>query len=288
VVPVLIGVPAVYLAVCGRLAWTYLHPPRQAYDAPEGVVETTVGEIPVWATPGLAEGHPSRVVFVLAHGYGGRRATWNGLIDDLQQVGFDAIAPSMPGQNANPEPTVGFGPKEARTVLDCAAWARAQGAEKVVGLGVSLGGAAVWLASAEAPDALDGVISDAAFAQFDEAMDRLLSYKLPLPGGATLLRPVVWFARMMSGVDPQAIRPVDAAAKWRGRPALVIQGTADELILPSHGERLATAADCPLWFVEGAGHAEDYPTDPNGYAAHVVAFVLRLLADDTTLGKTAS
>ncbi len=261
-----------YLGVCGLLAYQYLHPMREVYDPPAGVRNAEVGQTPVWATPGLLEGHPSRVVFVLAHGYGGTRATWNGLLKDLQKAGIDAVAPAMPGQDSNPDPTVGFGRKEARTILDCAAWARSQGAKKVVGLGISLGGGATWLASEEEPKAFDGVISDASFAQFDEAMNRLFSYRLPFPGGATLLRPVVWFARAMSGIDPTKIRPVDAAAKWRGCPALVIQGDADEFIVPSNGRRLADAAGCPLWLVPGANHAEDYPTDPEGYARRVVGF----------------
>lgn len=266
----LLGFALAYLAFCARAAYGYLHPSRETYPAPEGVLDATVGTTPVWATPGLAKGKPSRVVFVLAHGYGGTRATWNGLLKDLQKAGIDAVAPAMPGQDANPDPTVGFGAKEARTILQCAAWARAQGAKRVVALGVSLGGGAAWLASEAEPKALDGVISDASFAQFDEAMDRLFSYRLP--GGAVLLKPVVLFARAMSGIDPYAIRPVDAAAKWKGRPALVIQGTADRLIVPSNGDRLSAAAGCPQWRVEGADHAQDYTTDPVGYAKHVVEF----------------
>lgn len=272
----LLGLVVAYLAFCAYAAYGYLHPSRETYPAPEGIQEAKVGTTPVWATPGLVEGKPSRVVFVLAHGYGGTRATWNGLLADLRKAGIDAVAPAMPGQDANPDKTVGFGRKEARTILDCAAWAREKGAKKVVGLGVSLGGGATWLASAEDPKGLDGVISDASFAQFDEAMNRLFSYRLPFPGGATLLTPVVWFARAMSGIDPYKIRPVDAAAKWRGRPALVIQGDADQLIVPSNGRRLAEAAGCPLWLVPGANHAEDYKTDPAGYARRVVEFARNL------------
>lgn len=272
----LLGFALAYFGFCAYLAHAYLHPSREVYDPPEGVQNATVGTTPVWATPGLLEGRPSRVVFVLAHGYGGTRATWNGLLEHLRKAGIDAVAPAMPGQDSSPDPTVGFGAKEARTILDCAAWARSKGAKRVVGLGISLGGGATWLASALEPEALDGVISDASFAQFDEAMNRLFSYKLPFPGGATLLHPVVWFARAMSGIDPYAIRPVDAAAKWRGRPALVIQGDADEFIVPSNGRRLADAAGCPLWLVPGANHAEDYPTAPEEYARRVVEFARKL------------
>jgi hypothetical protein len=270
----LLGLLLAYVAFCFQAANAYLHPWRETYPAPEGIRETTVGNDPVWSTPNLADGHPSEVVFVLAHGYGGTRATWNGLLKDLQKAGIDAVAPAMPGQDASPDKSVGFGKKEARTIIDCAAWCRAKGAKRVVGLGISLGGAATWLASAEEPKALDGVISDASFALFSEAMDRTFSYRLPL--GKFILRPVVWIAQAMSGIDPGSIRPIDAAAAWKGRPALVIQGTDDRLIVPSNGERLAEAAHCPIWRVEGADHAQDYATDPKGYASHVIQFARRL------------
>ena len=197
-------------------------------------------------------------------------------LGDLQKAGIDAVAPAMPGQDANPDPTVGFGAKEAQTILDCAAWARSKGAKKVVGLGVSLGGASTWLAGERDPKALDGIVSDASFAQFDEAMNRLFAYRLPFPGGATLLHPVVWIAKAMSGIDPYKIRPVDSARKWRGRPALVIQGDQDQLVVPTNGTRLAEAAECELWLVPGANHAEDYSTAPQEYARRVVAFAKAL------------
>ncbi|RYG18679.1 alpha/beta fold hydrolase [bacterium] len=259
-----------YAAFCYQAANAYLHPWRETYPAPLDVKEAKVGNVPVWATPGLLDGHPSEAVFVLAHGYGGTRATWNGLLHDLRKAGIDAVAPAMPGQDTNPDDSVGFGKKEARTIIECADWCRAKGAKKVVGLGVSLGGAATWLASAEDPKALDGVISDAAFALFTEAMEKAFSYRLPL--GGVILRPVVWIAKAKSGIDPGTIRPIEAAAAWKGRPALVIQGTADRLIVPSNGERLAEAAGCPIWRVEGAEHAMDYSTDPEGYAKRVIQF----------------
>ncbi len=266
----LLGLFLAYLLFCAHAARTYLRPMRETHPAPAEVVEAKVGTIPVWATPNLVAGHPSRVVFVLAHGYGGTRATWNGLLADLHKAGIDAVAPAMPGQDASPDETVGFGRKEARTILDCAHWARGKGAQRVVGLGISLGGAATWLASGEEPKALDGVITDASFALFTEAMDRMFSHRLP--GGAVLLKPVVVFARAMSGIDPASIRPIDAAQAWHGRPALIIQGTEDQLVVPSNGERLSEAAGCPLWLVEGANHAEDYSSNPVGYAKHVIGF----------------
>lgn len=270
----LLGLSLAYLAFCIQAAYAYLHPYRQV-PTPEPWIESVrIGDAPAWATPGLAEGKPSSVVFVLAHGYGGTRGTWKALLEDLRKAGIDAVAPAMPGQDASPEKTVGFGRAEARTILHAARWCRKQGARRVVGLGISLGGGATWLASAEDPSALDGVVTDASFAVFGEAMQAAFGRRIP--GGATLLWPVGKIAQLMSGIDPATIRPIDAAKAWYGRPALVIQGTADTLIVPENGERLAKAAGCPIWRVEGAEHAEDYKTAPEEYARRVVAFAHQL------------
>ena len=60
----------------------------------------------------------------------------------------------------------------------------------------------------------------------------------------------------MTGIDPASIRPIDAAAKWKGKPALVIHGDGDKLIPRGNADRLAQAAGAPLWIVPHCGHAE--------------------------------
>ncbi len=251
---------AIYFALCALLARNYLHPPRWTSVRPVGLAEVSIptkaGPDPAYATPGLAAGHPSKVVFVLAHGYGGDRAGFASLSAGLLARGYDSVAPSMPGQDASPDSTVGFGVKESQAIVDTVRWTRDQaGANhvRVVVLGISMGGAAAWLAS-EIDPTVDGVISEGAYANFDEAMRGWFDRKAP--GASIYLRPVVWFATAMSGLRPEAIRPMDAATKWRGRPALVIQGAEDNLIPRSHADRLANAAGCELWVVPGAEHAQ--------------------------------
>ncbi len=268
------GLLVAHLVLCAYLANRFIHPLRVLPTKPAGLREGRVGTVPVWITRGLAEGKPSKAVVVLAHGFGGSRATWGDLMLRLEAAGIDAVAPAMPGQEASPQPGVTFGKEEATTLIACAAWARAHGAKKVVGEGLSLGGAATWLASGEDPKAFDGIVTDAAFARFDGAMESFLGRKAA--AGRIVLRPVVWFARAISGIDPASIRPIDAARAWRGRPALVIQGTGDTLIVPSNGERLAQAAGCPLWRIEGAEHSRTYAADPKAYASRVIAFVQAL------------
>jgi len=277
----LIGYPlffgAIYLLACFWLARTYISPPRHVPNTPgtmrDVTFSTAAGPDPAWATPGLADGHPKgQLVFVLSHGFGGTRAAWDGFLPDVQRAGYEAVVPALPGQDASPDKMVGFGLKEADVIVDAVRWARsrypASHPPRVILMGVSLGGSASWIASERIPDEVDAVISEGAFARFDKTVDYW--FDRILPSGSTLFKPVVLMAGAMGGVDPSAIRPVDAAAKWR-KPALVMEGGLDVTIPRPNADQLSKAANCPLWIVPNALHARCYVTDPKGYSAHVFA-----------------
>ena len=271
-----LGLLAAYVLGTWSAAKGYLQPIRWNVNPPSWVQETTIptrfGATPTWITPDLPTS-PQPVVFVLVHGYGGSRETWAEEMRDFPKEGWSAVAPCMPGQDASPAPSVGFGKLEAQTVLDAVRWVRKVAPRsKIVLMGISLGAAACWMAS-ESDPSVDAVVSDASFAQFDEAMDAFLDLKIPL--GHVLFRPVVWFARAMSGIEPSSIRPVDAAQKWR-KPSLVIQGAADTLVAKGHPERLVAASGAEFWSVPGAHHAECYETDRVGYLQHLRELVRKI------------
>jgi pimeloyl-ACP methyl ester carboxylesterase len=270
---------ALYLTSCLLLANFYVKPSRTVPRTPEQLCDVTIptaaGTDPAWATPALAAGHPKgKVVFVLAHGYGGTRAAWRGVIEKLEAAGCDAVDPALPGQDASPDKTVGFGLKEAQVLVDSVHWACRRYPKdhppKVILLGVSMGGAACWLASEQIPNEVDAVISEGAYARFDQTMNRW--FDDIVPDGNVVMHPVALIASYIGGVDPAAIRPVDAAAEWR-KPALVIQAGADKLILRDNADRLAKAANCPLWLVPNAVHANCYVADEKGYMAHILGVV---------------
>jgi uncharacterized protein len=238
-------------------------------------------------TAGLASGKPrGKTVFVFAHGYGGNRQHWSELMSGLVDLGLEAIAPAMPAHEESPDPTSGFGEKESDVVVATAQWAATRYAEKprVVLVGVSMGGAAAWLASAKAPELVDAVVSEGAFARFDEAMDQW--FRLLMPGGPTALSPVVFFAKRMSGIDPGTINPVEAAERWKGRPALVIQATNDRLILGDHAERLAAASGAPIWRIDDCAHAQGCSVSPLEYLSKLSEFAMDRAPESPTAPRT--
>jgi pimeloyl-ACP methyl ester carboxylesterase len=286
--PVVFG--SAYLGLCLLLANTYLHPMRIVPTTPRELrdvaVPTPAGPDPAWATPALAAGNPhAKVVFVMSHGYGGTRETWSDLMLCLNRDGYEAIAPAMPGQDASPEPTVGFGKREAAVIVDTVKYVRdrypAGHPPKIVLLGVSMGGAASWLAAGMIPDQVDAVVTEGAYARFDVTMRRW--FDRVLPGGSIVFRPVFTFASAMGRIDPSSIVPLDAAARWR-KPALIIQAENDEVIERPNAIQLSAAAHAPLWIVPKASHASCRTVDSRGYLEHLESVAAQVT--DSKSGST--
>lgn len=271
-----------YGFLCNSLADLYVSPSRRISERPEiGVAERLLPllgkDTPAWVTSELAMGQGHPTVFVMVHGYGGSRTTWSEIITQLHRHHISGVAPCMPAHDSSPETTVGFGQKEARVVRDTVDWVRSQYPKdqqpKVVLVGISLGGSACWMAAAEGAP-VDGVITEGAFARFEEAMNQFFDSRVPL--GSKIFRPVIWLAKRRTGIDPALINPVEAAAKWKGKPALVIQAEKDQLVLRSHAERLSKAAGCPMWIVPNCGHAGCKAAAGDEYLSRLVAFAKSL------------
>lgn len=269
---VLLGLLGAYAGAVYAMARVYVSPPRQIDAAPAGTtIIDTPGpgyELSVW-TNGVPLRTDTPAAVVLVHGYGGSAAAWTPIQSRLRSAGVPAFAPEMRAHGRSRADRVSFGPGEADEVLAVVRWVRASSPTcRVVLVGISMGGAACWLAVAKAPDSIHAVMSEGAFALLEPVTDRYL--ERVVPGGALLLAPVKWLGRRWTGVDPATVNPVEAARAWRGRPALVAHGGRDRLIPFADAEALAKAAGCGLWAVPSARHAHVLDADPDGYARRVL------------------
>jgi pimeloyl-ACP methyl ester carboxylesterase len=265
-----------YLGVCYMLARMYLGPRPSNPPIPDGAVAAEIAgaayPIPAWHSKNLAS---APVVFVCAHGYGGSRAAWSDLLGDLPKNGYGVVVPALPGHDVSPDQTRGFGVKESDVIVSTVAWVRKQSSvkPKIVLLGVSMGGSSSWLASAKDPS-IDAVVTEGAFARLDPVIDSWFDHVIWK--GSFFFRPVRWMASGMSGIDPSTINPVDDAAKWKGRPALVIHCAEDTLIPESNATAIAQAAGCDLWKIDGANHAQGIGVAKDEYLARLVAMGRRV------------
>jgi pimeloyl-ACP methyl ester carboxylesterase len=174
------------------------------------------------------------------------------------------------GESGGPSVTLGFG--EARDAVELLAWLRqACPGERVGGLGISLGGAALALASRTAP--VDALVLESVFPDIDGAIRNRM--KLVAGPVAPWLTPLFTAVGMgMTGLHPADLRPIEAVAAYPG-PVLVIGGDADPLTTPSETRALFDAApgEKQLWLVGGAGHDDMASVAGSDYEARVTAFL---------------
>jgi alpha-beta hydrolase superfamily lysophospholipase len=216
----------------------------------------------------------AKVIFVLGFGNGGVRGSFSELTADLDKLGISCVVPCMPGQDASPEPHIGFGDAEAQVLTDTVAWVREHRADhpKVVLLGVSMGGAAAWLSVDKGVQA-DGIVTESGYAELAPTVWQFFNRRMK--GGAILFRPVVWIAEARSGIRVASVKPVLSAARWH-KPALIIQAGDDNLVSPSQGEELVAATHGQYWLVAGAEHAGCYEHDAKTYVDRLVEFADKL------------
>lgn len=210
-------------------------------------------EIPAWVG-----GESTGEHFILVHGYGGTRGYWAELARLLAKRGTVHIISTM-GQSESPAKEVGFGVGESQEIITVAKAIRVEDADaRIHLLGVSMGGAATWLAAGEQPELFESVTSEAAFARLDWGSDDFLS--VAVPAGSTVFRPIIWMAERRKGLRGSEVSPALAAEKFSG-PSLILQSKGDKMFGARHGESIARAAGTQVTWFEGYKHAEIFQSE---------------------------
>lgn len=229
-------------------------PELPASDAAAGLREielaTTDGlRLHAWHLPGARP-----LEFLLLHGNAGHRGDRLPWIRALGASGAGVLALDYRGYGGN----LGF-PTEEGLLLDAeaaASWLAAQGAERVVYVGESLGcGVAVGLAARRPPAAL------------------------VLVSGFTSLVPVARAAYPWLPVGLLMRDRFDCSAKFAELdvPALFVHGEADTIVPVALGRELyeRAPARCEWWSIPGAGHNDLPYDDLPGFMARLEAFLER-------------
>lgn len=265
-----------YFSVNAAVAWKLLSPIRQSHPVAEGLTEVALpsgGEHTLWAiaTPNLAQ--PSakvKRVVIFAHGLNGHATQFGDLQLELKKSGVESLSLHMRGHGKSELRTIGMGVKEADEILAAVSWVRKNTAPQtqVVVVGISMGGAATWMAAERQPNAIDGILTEGSFAKMSDTLPSYLDNMMP--EGDKVLLPAIWIARAFGAPAPEAVDAASAARAFAGRPSLVVHCGKDDTVSRAESEALAQAARCDLWEIKEAKHAEGFKAKPEAYEARII------------------
>lgn len=285
------GVIGAYLILVSMLAYQYVHPvPRRSSFADgfrQELLPTPLGETPLTWSPSAPLPH-AKAVFLFAHGYGGNRAHWQSLMSGLRRRGYDSVAIAMPGQDESKISAVGFGSRESDTIIAVgkAVRQRYPAKTRLIAVGVSLGGAATWIAAGREPQLFDAVVTEASYANLEQTSRRYVSLKLP--SAAFVLEPIVLLGQRIAGINPAQWHPVDYAPKYRRGPRVLIHCEQDDLVTRDVTDALARAADAEVYVAKGTKHARFVETSVRDYLTQLDRVAARLTSPNRALAPQST
>lgn len=221
------------------------------------------------------------VIFV--HGKGAPRNEALRLLPLAVERGYHAMVIDYrndPGAPPDPTGIYQYGATEWQDVASAVRYARSNGAQGLVLIGYSMGGANVASFLYESPlrAQTTAVILDSPVLNFGETIDYAAAQTtLPLTSIAvpnSLTAVAKWIAGWRFGVDWTA---TDYVSRWRGlqTPMLIIQGTGDDTVPLGPAQQLAGYRPDLVTLVapEGVGHVLAWNADSEAYESSINGFL---------------
>jgi alpha-beta hydrolase superfamily lysophospholipase len=199
----------------------------------------------------------SRQTLLICHGLGANRSLFLPYLKVGNALGSNVLMFDFRGHGESDGHTISLGSKEKLDVLAALAYLRhdrPEQAEEVIGLGISMGAAALVGAAADVQPPFDAIILDSGFASAVELTDKLLTI-IPDVFRPYLTGMGIPLACLETGCWLPEIRPEDEVARLRA-PVLIIHAEEDPLIPVDHAVRLYDHAieTKTLWVAHTQGH----------------------------------
>jgi alpha-beta hydrolase superfamily lysophospholipase len=264
------------LAAQDRAAW--IGDATQSYL--NGVAENVmVGDYPAWWFPTESKNVSTIAIFV--HGQNGTRSNGTRFVPVAWAAGIPVLDITYRNDAdvpADPSGLLQYGQTEWRDLDAAVTWARDKGAQDVILVGESMGGATVaaFFENSDQTDVVSKVVLDAPMLSLHEAVE--LGASSAVPGGYAVPAPLLWAAeRLVSlrdGIDWAAVDYLDDTS-WVKVPTLITHGTADETVPFTVSETLRAAQPDLVSLAEfpNALHTESWNLDPNRWEAVVGSFI---------------
>ena len=230
-----------------------------------------------WFAPGL----PCHGAVLLLHGIRADRRMLAHRMAVLARAGIATLAIDLRAHGESGGAAVTFGHLEAHDVAGALAWLRgAAPGEKLGGLGISLGGAALLLASASV--SVDAMVLESVFPDLRSAVSNRVRCVVG-SAGRVVSPALLAVGEALTGARADDLRPIEALRTYAG-PVLILSGGADRHTTPEESRAMLAAAAGPkdLWILEGAGHVDMALAAGPVYDDRMLAFFGRHLQQNTS------
>ena len=240
-----------------------------------------LGEFPAWQ---VTADTSTWAIFV--HGRNSKRGTRRGALRMLPAVADLGITSLIinyrndEGLPPNPDGYHRFGQTEWADLEGAAEYAVDSGAEKLILVGHSMGGAIVasFLYQSPVAESVVGVVLDAPMLDFDATVDYGASRRsvpvvgLPIPGVLTAMAKSL--AGFRFGIDFEALDYLSRADQLAA-PVLLFHGDADKTVPVTTSDALAEARSDIVEYIRGTdvGHTRSWNLDPAAYEEAVTNFL---------------
>ena len=251
--------------------------PQQAFGIrfEEVTLTSPLGDFPAWFVDG-----PANAWVIYVHGRGADRREALRMLPTITELGFPSLIITYRndlGVPASPDGFYRFGQTEWEDLEGAVRYAVQHGAEKLVLVGYSMGGAIVisFLRESALAERVEAVILDAPMLNFRDTVDRL-AWEQGLPWFFTQIAEKL--AEIRFDIDWEAMNYLRRADELT-TPVLLFHGGDDDTVPVETSDSLAEARPDLVTYirVEGAGHVRSWNTDPEAYEAAVRDFLTPLL-----------
>jgi pimeloyl-ACP methyl ester carboxylesterase len=254
--------------------------PQSAFSLPfeEVSYSSPLGDFPAWAVEGSGD---TWAVFV--HGRGAERQEALRMLPTVAAAGHPSLVITYrndEGVPANPDGFHRFGQTEWEDLEGAVAYALGQGADDVILVGYSMGGAIVMSFLYQSPlaERVRGAILDSPMLDFGASVDQGASQRgipvvgLPLPGVLTEVAKII--SNLRFDLDFEALDYLKRADEL-AVPILLFHGDADDTVPVETSDALAKARPDIVEYIRSAGvdHVRSWNADPAAYVAAVEGFL---------------
>lgn len=259
-------------------AQVYRGDPQEAFGIRSEDVQIPgeLGAMPAWYVPGRLKDF-----VIVVHGYNGPQTDGLRIVPVLATLGFPAVLiryRNDPGAPASPDHLLHLGDTEWRDCEAAVRWAQAQGAQRIVLVGISMGGAVVqmFMRRSTLAGTVAAVILDSPVLDWNAVLD-FQAARRDLP--SFLVWPTEQVIHFRIGFDVATYDEIRDARSLRA-PTLLFQDGQDTFVPPDRAASLAQSRPdlVEYHFFAMAGHTEEWNVNQAAYESILTSFLVRKLS----------